>query len=172
MSHGRAGWNAVTSSGEEVAANYGMRLPSSPARYGRAHKTVQLVHALWVSWGLDVWGRDQATGQFAKGDQIAPINRGGKFVASRGQLYIPPSEQGQPVIFHAGGGPNALTWLAATPALLSVRPSTIEDARAQRAAFRDATERAGRNPDEIKFIIGLRRRSRATSDRHLIGGSR
>jgi len=28
MSHGRAGWNAVTSSGEDVAANYGKRIPS------------------------------------------------------------------------------------------------------------------------------------------------
>ncbi|MHA6645955.1 hypothetical protein [Mesorhizobium sp. A623] len=32
MSHGRAGWNAVTSSGEDVAANYGKRVPSSGDR--------------------------------------------------------------------------------------------------------------------------------------------
>lgn len=155
MSHGRAGWNAVTSSGEEVAANYGRRLPSSPERYARAHETVQLVQALWGSWGLDAWIHDQASGQFADGDKIAPANRGGQFVASRGPLYIPPSEQGQPVIFHAGGSPNALQLAGRFASAVIGASFTIEDARAQRAAFRDAAARAGRDPDEIKFMVGL-----------------
>lgn len=37
MSHGRAGWNAVTSASPDVAANYGKRIPSSADRYSRAH---------------------------------------------------------------------------------------------------------------------------------------
>ena len=82
MSHGRAGWNAVTSSGEDVAANYGMRIPSSADRYGRAHETVQLVQALWGSWSLDAWVHNAESGQFANEDEIQPINMGGKFVAS------------------------------------------------------------------------------------------
>lgn len=92
MSHGRTGWNAVTSSGEDVAANYGRRLPSSADRYGRAHEAIQLIQALWGSWGKDAWVHDQATGRFADAEQVAPINMGGKFVASRGPLHIPPSE--------------------------------------------------------------------------------
>ncbi|HSK33769.1 MAG TPA: hypothetical protein VK903_09810, partial [Propionicimonas sp.] len=32
---------------------------------------------------------------------------------------------------------------------------TIEDARAQREAIRDAARRAGRNPDEVKFFAGV-----------------
>jgi alkanesulfonate monooxygenase SsuD/methylene tetrahydromethanopterin reductase-like flavin-dependent oxidoreductase (luciferase family) len=51
MSHGRAGWNAVTSSSEGGAAKFGRQLPSSEDRYGRAHKMIQLVQALWGSWG-------------------------------------------------------------------------------------------------------------------------
>lgn len=155
MSHGRAGWNAVTSSGEDVAANYGRRLPSSPERYARAHETVQLVQELWGSWGPDAWVHDQATGQFANEDQIAPINRGGQFVTSRGPLYIPPSEQGQPVIFHAGGSPNAHQLAGRFASAVVGASFTIDDARAQRAAFRDAAARAGRDPDEIKFMVGL-----------------
>ena len=155
MSHGRAGWNAITSSGEDVAANYGRRLPSSEDRYGRAHEAVQLVQALWGSWGLDAWVHDQTTGQFARGSQIAPINRAGKFVASRGPLYIPPSEQGQPVIFHAGGSPNAHALAGRFASAVVGASFSIEDARAQRAAFRNAAERAGRDPDEIKFFPGL-----------------
>lgn len=155
MSDGRAGWNAVTSSGEDVAANYGVRLPSSQDRYGRAHETVQLVQALWGSWQEDAWVHDQSTGQFAKASKISPINRGGKFVASRGPLYIPPSEQGQPVIFHAGGSSNALELAGRFASAVIGVAFSIDDARAQRAAFRDAAARAGRDPDEIKFIAGL-----------------
>ena len=155
MSHGRAGWNAVTSSNSDVAANYGKRLPSSAERYGRAHETVQLVQALWGSWGHDAWVHDQSTGQFAKGDQVVPVNLSGNFVASSGPLYIPPSEQGQPVIFHAGGGPNALALAGRFASAVIGAAFTIEDARAQRAAFRNAAQRAGRDPDEIKFIVGL-----------------
>ena len=36
-----------------------------------------------------------------------PLYLGGEYVASRGPLYIPPSEQGQPVVFHAGGSPDS-----------------------------------------------------------------
>lgn len=155
LSHGRTGWNAVTSSGEDVAANYGSRLPTSKDRYGRAHETVQLVQALWGSWGKDAWVHDRATGRFANAEQVAPINMGGSFVASRGPLYIPPSEQGQPIIFHAGGSPNALELAGRYANGVIGAAFTIEDARAQRAAFRGAAERAGRNPDEIKFFAGL-----------------
>ncbi len=171
MSHGRAGWNAVTSSGEAVAANYGVRIPSSHDRYGRAHETVQLVQALWGSWGLDAWVHDQASGQFARAEQIAPVNLGGKFVASRGPLYIPPSEQGQPVVFHAGGSRNAFELAGPYASGVIGAAFTIEDARAQRDGFRAAAERAGRHPDEIRYFPGLMttiaRDRRAALDRRI-----
>ncbi|WHU04303.1 NtaA/DmoA family FMN-dependent monooxygenase [Sphingomonas sp. NIBR02145] len=155
LSHGRTGWNAVTSSGEDVAANYGARLPSSADRYGRAHETIQLVQSLWGSWGQDAWVHDQTVGRFADAEGIAPINLGGTYVASRGPLYIPPSEQGQPVVFHAGGSPNAYELAGRYANAVIGAAFTIDDAHAQRAAFRGAAERAGRDPDELKFFAGL-----------------
>ncbi len=98
---------------------------------------------------------DKATGRFAKPEQIAPINMGGNFVASRGPLYIPPSEQGQPVVFHAGGSRNALDLAGHYASAVIGAAFTIDDARTQRTAFREAAERAGRNPDELKFFAGL-----------------
>ena len=155
MSHGRAGWNAVTSSSDDVAVNYGKRLPSSADRYGRAHEAIQLVQALWGSWGKDAWVHDQASGQFARADDIEPIAAGGKYVASRGPLYIPPSKQGQPVIFHAGGSPNGHDLAGRYANALIGAVFTIDDARAQRMALRNAAERAGRDPNEVKFFAGL-----------------
>jgi FMN-dependent oxidoreductase (nitrilotriacetate monooxygenase family) len=155
MSHGRAGWNAITSSGQDVAANYGKEIPSSEDRYGRAHEAIQLIQALWGSWGKEAWIHNQESGQFADKDKILPINLQGKFVGSRGPLYIPPSEQGQPIIFHAGGSPNAHDLAGRFATVVIGASFTIEDARAQRNAFRASAERYGRNPDEIKYIPGL-----------------
>lgn len=155
MSHGRAGWNAVTSSGQDVAANYGRRIPSSKERYGRAHEVIQLVQALWGSWRKEAWVHDQASGKFTNRDQIQPINFKGEFIASSGPLFIPPSEQGQPVIFHAGGGPNALELAGRFASAVITVAFSIEDGREQRNLFREAAARAGRNPDEIKVFPGL-----------------
>jgi FMN-dependent oxidoreductase (nitrilotriacetate monooxygenase family) len=155
MSHGRAGWNAITSSGDDVAANYGRKIPSSEDRYGRAHEVIQIIQSLWGSWGEDAWIHNQETGQFADRDKILPINLQGKYVGSRGPLYIPPSEQGQPIIFHAGGSPNAYELAGRFATAVIGAAFTIEDAKAQRNAFRDAAKRYGRDPDEIKYIPGL-----------------
>lgn len=155
MSHGRTGWNAITSSGDDVAANYGRRIPSSEDRYGRAHEAIQLVQSLWGSWGKDAWIHNQETGQFANKNQILPINFQGKYVGSRGPLYIPPSEQGQPIIFHAGGSPNAHEFAGRFANVVIGAAFTIEDAKAQRDIFKASAKSYGRDPDEIKYIPGL-----------------
>ncbi len=155
MSHGRAGWNAITSSGNDVAANYGRIIPSSADRYGRGHEAIQLIQALWGSWGKEAWLHDQEGGHFAATNQILPVNLKGKYVGSRGPLYIPPSEQGQPIIFHAGGSPNAHELAGRFANVVIGAAFTIEDAKAQRNAFRAAAKSFGRNPDEINYIPGL-----------------
>jgi FMN-dependent oxidoreductase (nitrilotriacetate monooxygenase family) len=155
MSHGRAGWNAVTTSDPAAAANFGQAIAPRQQRYQRAHETIQIAQALWGSWQQDAWIKDQETGQFADPDKIQPINLQGEYVASRGPLPIPPSEQGQPVIFSAGGGENGLELAGRYANGVIAAVFTIEDARNQRQAYRDAAQRAGRNPDEIKFFAGV-----------------
>lgn len=155
MSHGRAGWNAVTTSDPLVAANYGQEIAPRPERYERAHETIQIAQALWGSWEKDAWIKDPATSRFADADKIQPINLQGKHVASRGPLPIPPSEQGQPVVFQAGGGDYGLGLAGRYANAVIGATFTIEDAKAQRDAIRKAAVDAGRNPDEIKFFAGV-----------------
>ncbi|MFF0905600.1 UNVERIFIED_CONTAM: NtaA/DmoA family FMN-dependent monooxygenase [Kocuria sp. CPCC 205316] len=155
MSHGRAGWNAVTTSDSASAANFGRQIAARPQRYQRAHETIQITQALWGSWQRDAWLKDPATGRFADPGKIQAINLGGEHVASQGPLPIPPSEQGQPVIFSAGGGENGLEIAGRYASAVIGAVFTIEDARAQREAIRDAARRAGRNPDEVKFFAGV-----------------
>jgi FMN-dependent oxidoreductase (nitrilotriacetate monooxygenase family) len=155
MSHGRAGWNAVTTSDPAAAANYGRAIAPRPERYQRAHETIQITQALWGSWQQDAWVKDTATGRFAEPAKIQPINLQGEYVASRGPLPIPPSEQGQPVIFSAGGGGNGAELAGRYASGVIGAVFTIEDARNQRETLREAARRAGRNPDEVKFFAGV-----------------
>jgi FMN-dependent oxidoreductase (nitrilotriacetate monooxygenase family) len=155
MSHGRVGWNAVTTSDPGSAANFGQEIAPRPQRYQRAHETIQITQALWGSWQQDAWIRDAANGRFVDPSKVEPINLQGKYVASRGPLPIPPSEQGQPVVFSAGGGANGLGIAGRYASAVIGAVFTIEDAVAQREAVRDAARQAGRNPDEVKFIAGI-----------------
>ncbi|MBD3739372.1 MAG: NtaA/DmoA family FMN-dependent monooxygenase [Stenotrophomonas sp.] len=155
MSHGRVGWNAVPSSDPGVAALYGRALPPRNEKYERLHEFIQLVQALWGTWGLDAWLHDKESGRFADPTKLRPINLKGRHVAASGLLQLPPSEQGQPVIFQAGGGAQGLEVAGRYASGVIGAVFTIEDARAQRSALRNAAERAGRNPDEIKFFAGL-----------------
>ncbi|WP_251151100.1 NtaA/DmoA family FMN-dependent monooxygenase [Cellulosimicrobium sp. Marseille-Q4280] len=155
MSHGRAGWNAVTTSDPSAAANFGRTIAERPERYGRAHETLQIVQALWGSWQEDAWVKDPDTGVFVDTDKVRPVNLQGTHVASRGPLPIPPSEQGQPVIFSAGGGEYGLTIAGRYASGVIGAAFTVDDARAQRDAAREAARQAGRNPDEIKYFAGV-----------------
>ncbi|MCQ2001056.1 NtaA/DmoA family FMN-dependent monooxygenase [Arthrobacter zhaoxinii] len=176
MSHGRAGWNAVTTSDPSAAANFGQEIAPRPERYQRAHETIQIAQSLWGSWQKDAWTRNKETGRFADSSKIRPLDLRGRFVSSRGPLPIPPSEQGQPVIFSAGGGEYGLGLAGRYASGVIGAAFSIEDARAQREAARDAARRAGRNPDEIKYFAGLMpaigTTKRAALDRRLMLGER
>ncbi|MEX3610893.1 NtaA/DmoA family FMN-dependent monooxygenase [Rothia sp. LK2588] len=155
MSGGRIGWNAVTGSDPRSAANFGEEMKSSEERYTRAHEFIQITQALWGSWGEDAWVADKEKGIFADKSKIRPINLSGTHLASAGPLPIPPSKQGQPVIFHAGGSPNSLTISGRYANVVIGATFTIEDSIAQRQRVRDAAKQFGRDPDEIKFIAGI-----------------
>lgn len=156
LSRGRVGWNAVTTSAPNAVANYGERVRPREQRYERAHEMIQIVQALWGSWGEDAWVHDVETGQFLDMDQIQPINLGGKHVASRGPLAIPPSEQGQPIIASAGGGEYGLG-LAGRYASVAVGSSTydFDVTRREREMYRSAVRQAGREADELKYFTGF-----------------
>lgn len=155
MSHGRVGWNPATTSDPNAAANFGQQIANRPERYQRAHEVIQIVQALWGSWAEDAWIANPATGRFADPSKVQPVNLQGEYVASRGPLPIPPSEQGQPVLFSAGGGEYGLTIAGRYASGVIGSTFTIDDARAQREAARRAAVNAGRDPDEIKFFAGL-----------------
>ncbi|MEU0206560.1 LLM class flavin-dependent oxidoreductase [Streptomyces canus] len=110
---------------------------------------------MWGSWEKDAWLLDVEGTRFTDMDKIQPVNLQGKHAASRGPLPIPSSEQGQPVIFQAGGGSYGLELAGRRAGGVYANPYTIEDARVQRQALRDAATRAGCDPDEVKMLAGF-----------------
>jgi FMN-dependent oxidoreductase (nitrilotriacetate monooxygenase family) len=155
VSHGRAAWNAVASGYPDVAANYGSEVLSGEDRYGRARESIELVQSLWASWGREAWVHDQEAGQYTRPGEVAPVSFDGKYVTSRGPLYIPPSAQGQPVIVQSGLGDNSFA-LAGRYANLAVGlASSIEEARYYRDTIRRYAVEAGRDPDEVKYVAGF-----------------
>ncbi|RIJ53375.1 LLM class flavin-dependent oxidoreductase [Clavibacter lycopersici] len=155
VSHGRIGWNAVTTSNPDAAANFGAQVPPRPEKYARAHEFIQIVEALWGSWEEDALIGDVDAGRYADAAKVRPIDLGGKHVASVGPLPIPPSEQGQPVIFQAGGGQNGLELAGRHADGVYANPFDIPSARAQRDELRAAAVAAGREADDIKVFAGF-----------------
>jgi FMN-dependent oxidoreductase (nitrilotriacetate monooxygenase family) len=114
ISHGRAGWNAVTTSDPRVAANFAATVPDSRTRYERAEEFVAVVLDLWQSWQPGAVVADTRSGLYADMSQIRPIGHVGEHFSVRGPISLPPSEQGYPVIFHAGVSPDVRKLTART----------------------------------------------------------
>ncbi|WDF48827.1 NtaA/DmoA family FMN-dependent monooxygenase [Paenibacillus sp. KACC 21273] len=155
MSGGRIAWNAVTGSSPKVAENFGVKLMDSRSRYESHYEFVETVQHLWATWGKDALKADKETGIFADYSQVKPVHISGKYIQSIGALPIPPSPQGQPVIFHSGGSPNSIEFAGRYASVMIGEVWTREQGIATRNALRQVAIDAGRNPDEIKFIAGL-----------------
>jgi FMN-dependent oxidoreductase (nitrilotriacetate monooxygenase family) len=152
MSHGRAGWNAIPSYEPEAFANYGLSVPGRDDKYERLHEVVQITQALWGSWAREAGSPDKVAGRFADTAHIRPINLQGRQVASRGPLQIPPSEQGQPVIFMPFASGLGIQAAGTYANGIIAMPSTMDESRAQRDMIRSMTESAGRSANEVKFL--------------------
>ena len=152
LSHGRAGWNAIPSYEPEAFANYGLPVPPREEKYERLHEVVQMTQALWGSWRPEAGQPDPVSGRFADPSHIQPINLQGRYVGSRGPLQLPPSEQGQPVIFMpfaSGLGIQAAGMYANG---IIAMPQSKDESRRQRAMIRSITEQNGRHADEVKLL--------------------
>lgn len=152
ISHGRAGWNAVPSYEPDAFANFGRQLPPREKKYERLHEAMQVVRALWGSWGLGAGQPDQA-GMYADPAHIRQVDLQGKHVGARGPLPVPPSAQGQPVVVMPLSSGYGLRAAGMYADVVIAMPMSVEEGRAQRLAVREAARQAGRGADDIKFIV-------------------
>ncbi|ODT66039.1 MAG: hypothetical protein ABS75_29100 [Pelagibacterium sp. SCN 63-23] len=155
ISHGRAGWNIVTTPGPG-ATNLGIPADEDhDERYVRAREFYDVVSGLWDSFEDDALVRDKQSGIFTDLSKLHRLNHKGKYYTSAGPLRVERPVQGHPVIAQAGSSGAGLDFgTAVSDTLFSVNLS-IE---AGQAYFKDVKARAlahGRQPDDVKIISGV-----------------
>jgi FMN-dependent oxidoreductase (nitrilotriacetate monooxygenase family) len=155
MSHGRAGWNLVTSGAPVVLLNYLDHVPSSPERHARSREVWEAVVRLWGSFPDDALLLDVESGQFADMKAITSIDYHGRYVSSRGPLALPPSPQGMPVVFTAGMSENSLRFAVDHADSYFNYAPTLGHARRYWSVLRKALMQKGRAPDSVTVFSGV-----------------
>lgn len=156
ISHGRVGWNIVTSSSELEAHNFGLEAhPDIATRYATAHEFVDVVRGLWDSWDEGALLIDKQGGAFFDPDKLHVLNHSGPRYKVRGPLTIPRSPQGQPVLVQAGSSEAGRTLASSVGEVIF----TIQrDLAAGQAFYADIKQRAaahGRDPTHALVMPGV-----------------
>jgi FMN-dependent oxidoreductase (nitrilotriacetate monooxygenase family) len=156
ISHGRAGWNAVTSADIEAGANFGYtEAPTHAERYDRANEFLEVVLGLWGGWEDDAVIADKANGVFADPAKVHRLEHVGTHFRVRGPLNMGRSAQGRPVVIQAGSSIPGLALASKYAEAVFTAQTTVEDGRAFYSELKAATRKAGRNPDHIKILPGI-----------------
>lgn len=156
ISHGRAGWNIVTTWMEGAARNFGADHHAHGDRYVRGEEFVQAVKGLWDSWADDAVIDDRSgDGVYANTDRIRPVNFEGQFYRVGGPLNLPRSPQGRPVLVQAGASDTGRDFAARHAE--TVFTAHLEKATAQEfyADLKARAAKVGRKPEQVVILPGL-----------------
>jgi FMN-dependent oxidoreductase (nitrilotriacetate monooxygenase family) len=154
ISHGRFGWNIVTSATEATAHNFGLdRLPPREERYDMADEYVALVKKLFESWEPDAVVRDHATHTYADAAKVRAVNFEGKYFRCAGPLNTVRCPQGRPAFLQAGGSPRGRRFAATHADCIVAFAGGPKGMKAYRDDVRAKALAAGRDPDEIKVLF-------------------
>jgi N-acetyl-S-(2-succino)cysteine monooxygenase len=156
LSHGRAGWNIVTTVEPAAAANFGEQ-PHPPAaeRYDRAGEYVDLVLKLWDGWEDGAAVMSRLTGQWADPTRLHPPRHHGKYFDVSSYLPFPRSPQGHPFLTQAGSSPPGVALAARYADAVFAPAADIAAGVAFRQNLRAQAAGNGRDPDHVRTLPGL-----------------
>ncbi|MEK9660140.1 MAG: LLM class flavin-dependent oxidoreductase, partial [Alphaproteobacteria bacterium] len=156
ISHGRAGWNIVTTWMQAAAANYGVDQPTHDDRYARGEEFVQIVTALWDSWADDAVVDDRSgDGVYADTDRIRAIDYQGDYYKCAGPLNLPRSPQGRPVLVQAGASDAGRDFAARHAEAVFTAHLEKETAQEFYADLKKRAQGFGRDPGQVVVLPGL-----------------
>lgn len=155
ISHGRIGWNVVTSMFDGEARNHSMAaMPPSPQRYARATEFIELALALWDSWADDAVLADR-DGYFADPAKIHPVDHVGNHFQVAGPLNIPRGPQGRPVLFQAGASESGRQMAAQHAEGIYAVAYDLDSGQGYYADLKKRIAFQGRNPASVAIMPGL-----------------
>ncbi len=156
ISHGRAGWNIVTSGNAEEAYNFGYdAIPEHARRYERAQEFLDVALNLWDSWESDALELETGSGVFADPDKVHTIDYRGERFRVRGPLNSPRSPQGRPLLVQAGSSESGKEFAARHAEAVFTAQRTLDEGRRFYQDLKSRLARYGRSPDELKVLPGL-----------------
>ena len=156
ISHGRAGWNVVTSANTSEAWNYGREEHFEHGeRYDRAVEFVDVVKGLWDSYDDDAFIMDRAQARYFVPEKLHLLRHKGEHFSVRGPLNMRRPPQGHPVLFQASASEAGKEMAARTAEGMFTPLLSLPQAQ---AFYKDVKARLpahGRDPDHIKILPGL-----------------
>ena len=156
ISHGRAGWNLVTSGVVSDAYNFSRdEHYEHGVRYNRADEFAKVVTGLWDSWDDDAFIRDKDSGLFLDPAKMHRLDHKGEWFKVRGPLNVPRSPQGWPVIVQAGGSEDMIQVAAKYAEVIFCAPLSLEQSAKFYKEIKGRLAQHGRTPDAMKIMPGL-----------------
>jgi FMN-dependent oxidoreductase (nitrilotriacetate monooxygenase family) len=157
ISHGRAGWNIVTSWSEAEAHNFNRSEHLDyDTRYERAGEFVEVVTGLWDGWEPDAFVYDRENCVFYDESKLHVLNHVGKHFRVKGPLNVARMPQGRPILVQAGasepGREIAAQWadvIYASQDNIPAMKTYYEDVKRRMAKY-------GREWDNLKIMPALR----------------
>ena len=157
ISHGRAGWNMVTSWSEAEAKNFSREQHLDyETRYERAAEFIDVVKGLWDSWEDGAFVYDKSSGQFFDEAKMHVLDHKGEYFSVRGPLNVASMPQGHPVIVQAGASDQGREIAAATADVVYAIHTSFDIARAYYADIKGRMAKYHRDPDEVKILPAIR----------------
>jgi FMN-dependent oxidoreductase (nitrilotriacetate monooxygenase family) len=156
ISGGRAGWNIVTSAGEDEALNFNLdQRPAHSDRYARATEFVEVVKQLWDSWDDDARILDKQRGHYTDTDRIHPIDHVGEHFQVRGPLNVPRPVQGHPLLVQAGSSEAGREYAARFAEAVFTAQQTLADGQAFYSDLKSRVSKYGRRPEDVVVLPGI-----------------
>jgi FMN-dependent oxidoreductase (nitrilotriacetate monooxygenase family) len=157
LTSGRVGWNVVTTSSQDAAANFGLEtIIPHDERYDMADEYLELCRQLWDSWEPDAVILDRKNGVFADPAKVHEINFKGRYYRSRGPLNVVSSPQRHPVIIMAGTSPRGQSFAVKNADMVIAHKNTIADMRKYSDSVRQQLIAAGRDPKSIRIFFSIK----------------
>ncbi len=156
ISGGRVGWNVVTTTTTEAAANFGdEELAEHELRYERATEFVEVVLGLWDSWedGARILNKD--TGQYYDRSKVHVLDHKGKHFAVKGPLNVTRTPQGRPVIVQAGASPSGQQLAGRYAEVIFTVQLDKDESRKLYDNVKKVAVRSGRRPEDCNILPGL-----------------
>lgn len=156
LSHGRVGWNLVTSMTDLEAMNHSMKkLPEHKERYKKAEEFANVMNKLFLSWHKEDFVHNREERKLINSENIQPFQHEGDYFQVNGPATTPKSPQGKPVLMQAGASIYGIRLAAKQADAIYSVSWNINQATQFRQKIDAAVQKYAENKRHIKVFPGL-----------------